>query len=60
MSRYPFPRARGDTESAARARAFAWRGVLAFVVIYLALLVAVVWKFVAPALVSLPVATGAA
>ena len=56
----PLPRARGDMESADKARTFAWRGVLVFVVIYLALLVTVVWKFVTPALVALPVAAGAA
>ena len=44
MTRYSFPRDRCDAESAARARAFAWRGVLLIVAVYAALVGALIWK----------------
>ena len=40
---YPLPRARGDAENAAASRLFARRAVVAFVTVYVAVLVGGIW-----------------
>lgn len=43
VARYRFPRARGDVESAARAKTTAWRGIAFAVIVYAGALALTAW-----------------
>jgi hypothetical protein len=46
MMRYPFPRARGDAESAARLRATVWRALAVAALAYIAGIGWLIWHLV--------------
>lgn len=50
MNPYPFPRARGDAESAAGCRRFAWRVIAVYAVIFTALVAVLAMKVIRPAI----------